>query len=267
MRRTGLFSRTGFIVAQYPGRKNAGPLMQGISRWLGRSSRGHGSGRLATETVEGDHMMTTRKCMMILVGFVLSTVAGCGTKYVFMGVTYTDPQKWLAVQRTYYDGHIEKIPALPKPLAKRALVILPGHGLIMEITQEQVYSNTLKRYGLDRETLKKMNPRNLQVRVKEEGWQSSDIFWDCVANSVKKRALFEEVQVQRSDKPENLPGGDYDAILYISSNLQQWLMKMKSRTESVPVFLDKSKTDPVEQRLSWLGYIEKTLAKEQAGRK
>jgi hypothetical protein len=205
--------------------------------------------------------------MMILVGFVLSMVAGCGPKYGFMGVTYTDPEKWLAAQRTYYDGQVEKIPALPRPLARRALVILPGHGLIMEITEEQAFNNTLKRYGLDRETLKKMNPRNLQVKIVKGGWESSDISWDYFANCVKKRGLFEEVQVQRSDKPGTLPGGDYDAILYISSNLQQWLMKMKSKTESVPVFLDKSKTDPVEQRLSWLGYIEKVLTKKQAGTK
>ena len=213
-------------------------------------------------------MMATQKCTIIVAGLVLSAATGCGsTKYLFMGATYTDPQKWLAAQRTYYDGLIEKIPALPRPLAKRALVILPGHGLIMGITEEQAYSYMLKRYGLTRDMLKKMNRRNLQVRVKEESFQSSDMFWDSAANAVKKRGLFEEVQVERSDKPESLPAGDYDAIIYISSNLEQWLMKIKSKTEPVPVYLDKSKTDLFELRLSWLGYIEKVLAEDQAARK
>lgn len=207
--------------------------------------------------------MATRKCMMILVGFVLSAVAGCGPTYMFMGVTYSNPEKWLAAQRTYYDGQIEKIPALPKPVAQRAMVVVPGHGLIMSIWEEQAFNNTLRSTGIDRKTLKKLNPRNLQVRIVKGSWESTDMFWDHIADTVKKRGLFEDVQVQRSDKPEDLPGGDYDAILYISSNLQQWLMKVKSKTESVPVFFDKSKTDAVEQRLSWLAYIEKVLAKEQ----
>ena len=184
-----------------------------------------------------------------MTGFVLSIVGGCDDyKFAFRGVTYSDPEEALKAQCAYNDDELKNIPSLTESLAKRCLVILPSHSLFQTGARgPQIVGDIIG-----------FSPKGGDFL-----YQTRDQAWDFSAEVIKKRRIFKEVQVERSDKPENLPGDDYDSIIYISSNLQQWFMKIKSQTEPLPIYADESKGYSFEYTMSWLNYIEKVLIKEQ----
>jgi hypothetical protein len=180
--------------------------------------------------------------------FGLSALFGCAPKYTVHGVTYADPEKALEAERNWNREQLKSVAPLAEPVAERALVILPDHGVIMAS-------------GLYRQRIVG-NPDAASQRSREWVLQTIDIGFDFAAEVLQKRGAFREVTVQRSDKPEEFLAHDYDAILYLSPDLNQWFMKIRSQAEPVPVYIDQSKETWGERYFTWAQYIEKVLGEK-----
>lgn len=90
---------------------------------------------------------------------------------------------------------------------------------------------------------------------------------DTMAEILKRRKIFEEVSVTKSDHPETVTSSEYDVIIYLSvsgPNQKQWFLRASSDDESIPIYMDKSLPVGTQRSLSWLDYIEK-IAGENLG--
>lgn len=89
-----------------------------------------------------------------------------------------------------------------------------------------------------------------------------------MAEALKRRKIFEEVSVSKSDHPETMTSSQHDAIIYwllASPRQTQWFLKTPSNNKAVPIYMDQSLPLGAPRTLSWLDYIEKTAA-AQLGR-
>jgi hypothetical protein len=194
--------------------------------------------------INGGIAMVFRRSMTVSVMGVCLALSGCGMPkgYWYDEVRYPKPKQALEAQRAAQDETIAKIQPLAEPVGGRALVILPDRELIWAHVAgpKESYSKSAKEFTL----------------------ATNEMTWELHSEAVKKRHIFRMVEVQRSAKPDSLLASDYDAIIYPSSNLMQWLMKTRKGTEPSPVYVDESKPQGTERIVSWLEYIESVLAEQ-----
>lgn len=170
-----------------------------------------------------------------------------------------------------YDEPIKTISPLSKPLKARALVVVPSRSLLeaklkgpdkpswkrlKRITEFYSVSTFWSRRGIPL-----LIPNAfLDNKTNEFILTGMEKEWEAMGEAVKKRGIFDKVEIQRSDTPNRVPLDDHDSIFYVSSNLRQWFMVTKNQTAPEPVYIDWSKTKPSERAMSWLTYIEVLLS-------
>lgn len=199
-------------------------------------------------------------CFVVTVSFVCSLLASCSEVTCWHnGIWYTDPQKCLDAEKADLDEILNRITPLDAPLLEKGLVILPDQSLLWSASagwgRQQIYN--IYFIYIYSELTSKVNTTYLTYY---------EMQFTAMAESIRKRGFFESIEIQQSDKPESFPAGDYDAIIYISSNLQQWFMKIQDQTKPEPIFIDWSKMQPEEKMMSWLDYIEEVLSKKKRER-
>lgn len=93
--------------------------------------------------------------------------------------------------------------------------------------------------------------------------------FDSMADALRRRKIFQEVSLIKSDKPESAKSNGYDDLIYLlvtGPDQLQWYLKTSSSDEPVPIYFNHSFPINSSQRvLSWLDYIEKTLAVKVGG--
>lgn len=183
--------------------------------------------------------------IVIALAVLCLPLIGCSEKYQYKGTWYTDPQKCLDAQKADQNKLLDKITPLVTPLVGKGLVLVPDDSILWsQITGPKT---------------------QLSQKGKEMLLRSLDMSYALMGESVQKRGIFESAEIQRSDAPERLPTGDYDAVIYLFSG--QWFLRTKADSEAVPIYFDLSKEDAFERIVSWLDNIEKVLSKEQMATK
>lgn len=185
---------------------------------------------------------------IITISYVCLIVSGCAPKmYIYDGIVYTDPEKALQAQRTLFDDHIREmnISPLSEPLASKGLVVLPDKNLI----------GTQLTIGRPKEFCPKNHQKEYMIASTE-----LDIEW--YVRLMRERRIFGQTELQKSDMPEKVPVGSYDAVVYLSSNGRQWLVKMRKRSKPKPIYTNYAVKPGAEQYWNWLINLERVL-KEQ----
>lgn len=186
--------------------------------------------------------MVFKRALIIAISYVCLIVSGCAPKtYIYNGIVYTDPEKALQAQRTLSDDDMREmnISPLSEPLAGKGLVVLPDNKLIWT-----------------------------QMRGPKESWSerqreymitSRELSLDWHVRLIRERRIFGQTEVQRSNIPEKVPIGNYDALVYQSSNGLQWLLKTRNQNKPEPIHMSAAAKTGVERSWSWLINLEGVL--------
>jgi hypothetical protein len=187
-----------------------------------------------------------RKLFLI---FSIIILASCATqKYRFGDIIYDTPEAALKVAQEQCDRNVSVITPTENPLGARALCVLPSRNLI-------------EKKGIRITGTPKPEGINYVVSI-------SEIDQDGMAQALRKRQIFSDVKIVKSNDPETFTMPEYEIIIYrvIKSPDQiQWFLKTSPNKEALPIHMDMSLPVGAPRILSWLKHVE-NLAREQLGK-
>jgi hypothetical protein len=174
---------------------------------------------------------------------IVAIFSGC-YHYRYGETWYSSAEDALKAAREETDRNLSLITSTTNPTNGRALVIIPSNNLI-------------EKKGVRRTDNVAQTAVDYLVSIAEIGF----IFR---AEAVRKRQIFNAVEIERSENPEAAAIGEYDAIIFFTLKAVdqgQWFLKMKSK-DPMPIYADTSLPRGVPRTTSWLNNIEK-LVREQ----
>lgn len=187
--------------------------------------------------------------MRRVVGIIITIIFlyGCISQsvYGYKGAQYASSEAALQAQRDDINQMIAEIKPTNNPLSGKALVVLPSRRLI-ESKAIKLLTGSLSRHWIE----------HLLTAVELEN--------DARAEALKRRKIFEEIAVTKSDQPETVTSPNYNFIIYLklmSPDQMQWYLKTSSTNKSFPIYSDQS-LPGMQQIFFWLDYIEKTAAEQ-----
>jgi len=170
------------------------------------------------------------------------------TKYYYANIPYDTPEAALKVAQETCNRNVSVINPTENPLGGRALCVLPSRKLI-----EKSGKSGTKIYRTP-----KPEAFNHWVSLNE-------IDQDGMAEALRKRQIFNDVKIVKSDDPEMFTIPDYEIIIYSvikEPDQMQWFLKISPNKGPFPIYIDESLPSGPPRIFSWLKNIEK-LARAQ----
>lgn len=190
------------------------------------------------------------KAKIVVICGIVVILCGCAhTIYTYGRAKYASSEAALKAQQDDISRMIAEISPTDNSLGGRALVVLPSQRLIEE--------KGIKTTG----HVKRDDIEYVISTIK--------VGQDAMAEMLKRRKIFEEVSITRSDQPETVTSSGYDIVIYLlvsGPNQKQWFLRTSSNDESIAIYMDQSLPVGAQRALSWLDYIEK-IAGEAGGEK
>lgn len=186
---------------------------------------------------------------VILISFVLLSpilLASCVTNtYKYNNISYDSPEPALAAQRSDMDAILSKVTETKTPIGGSAAVILPSPAYVKK--------NIIVWKG---------TPPTGDPREKLESFiaESSLIDAGSRGEGVRRRRIFDKVEVINSDDPENAPfNSDIALILSKKEGYVRWFIKRKRDNPVVLTEIEEVTTSlpPVQRMLLWLDNVER----------
>ena len=185
---------------------------------------------------------------------------GCSrAMYLYKDDTYGSSEAALQAQRDDINQMIAEIKPTNNPLGAKALVVLPSKKLIERKALKITDSGLLVvdfpppgsgAYGSARHD------------IMEHSITATEFNFDAKTEMLKRRKIFDEISVTKSDQPETVTSSDYNIVIYLklmAPDQMQWYIRTSLTDKPFPIYSDQSLRG-VQQNLSWLDYLEKTAA-------
>jgi hypothetical protein len=174
----------------------------------------------------------------------------CSTHmYKYKDAVFDSPERAIAVQQADHGVILNKITPTENHIGGSALIILPSENLIEKNGLIKLTSGNVHAEGI----------RYLVVSTKNEH--------DLMAESIKKRRIFDTVAVINSDDPEKQTFSE-DIGIYLTYPRQgkaEWFLKRKKDQpiQPVPIYVNNSLGISEIRIIAWLDNIEKVSKADQ----
>jgi hypothetical protein len=191
---------------------------------------------------EGEIFM--RRILALVIAII--SLCGCQSIYKYKSAQYTSSEAALQAQRDDINEMIAEIKPTNNPLGGKALVVLPSRKLI-ESKVVKIFTSSPRREWVEYFVM------------------TIELDNDAKAEVLKRRKIFEEVAVTKSDQPETVMSSDYKIIVYlklIAYDQMQWYLRTSFADRSFPIYSDNSFPAGMQRTFSWLDYLEKTAAEQ-----
>lgn len=181
------------------------------------------------------------------------TLAGCGLKSNYNGTVYGRPEEALKAYGNDLNDRLAKVKPTNNRIGGKALVSLPGATKLKEIGFAGV-----------KESYPDLSPDVLEKNF-EYTAARADAHNGFMADALKKRGIFDDVTVIRSDAPEKADISGYDYLIYLSvpgPYQDQWYIRF-GKNAPMPIYLDysieRSPERDIKRLTSWLMSIEQLV--------
>lgn len=183
-----------------------------------------------------------------LLAFVL--LVGCQVRhdsYTYGGKRYRSPDRPLKALQRDLDDILMNIQPGDDKYEGSAHVVLPSRQLIE--AEGATYTGPKAKLS-----------RNIIDYIVTAMEMNDDLMFAAL----RKRNIFGEVSMERSNRPELIArvGADYVIYKTFKSNQPQWHIKPRTVDSAVPIYTDMSLGTGEERVHSWLKDIEKVLASQ-----
>ncbi len=185
-----------------------------------------------------------RRILALVIAII--SLCGCQSIYKYKSAQYTSSEAALQAQRDDINEMISEIKPTNNPLGGKALVVLPSRKLI-ESKVVKIFTSSPRREWVDYFVM------------------TIELDNDAKAEVLKRRKIFEEVAVTKSDQPETVTTPDYKIIVYLklmAYDQMQWYLRTSFAEKSFPIYADNSLPVGMQRTFSWLDYLEKTAAEQ-----
>ena len=182
---------------------------------------------------------------MLLTFLMLATLTACvPPTYRYGGVAYSTPAEALAAQKVRLDKVINETEPLPAPVAKHARVVVPSKQAILERVPIRARTQEGRDYAAT-------------------GYYNSSM---ALASVIKKRNIFERVEIAETATPEPLapvPGvvTIYRFISY-DGKTGSWYYSSTAHPRE-PLHFDRGQSDLSKRLAYFLNRIEELAAMEK----
>ena len=177
---------------------------------------------------------------------LFSAASSCTrAQFGYGGTLYPSAGAALEAQRRQNASTLSEIPRSTNPVDGRALLVLPSRALIRQ--------RGIRTTG---------PPTEEQI---EFIVTAVEVGYDNMADALRKRQIFDDLTVKKSDEPESVKPDKHDVIIYPtlpSSGQVQWFLRTGSPTsEAVPIYTNQTLSGR-EQMLAWLDYVAQTATEQ-----
>ena len=198
-------------------------------------------------------MRVKRLAFMVV---IIVTLGGCGLNCNYNGKVYNSSDKAMKAYSKDLNDRLEKIKQTDKHIGGKALVALPNATILEETCSAGV-----------KENWPDVNPRDSFYRKRiAYTVLRADAHYGFMADAVKKRGIFDDVTVIRSDAPEKADISGYDYLIYLSVSgpyKDQWYLRF-GKNAPMPIYLDysieRSPERDIRRTTSWLTTIEQLVS-------
>jgi len=182
------------------------------------------------------------------------TLAGCGGLSYYNGKAYHNPEEALKAYRADLNDRLASIAPTGNRIGGKALVALPNTAILVEAFLSGAKENPPLFAPEDYED-------DLPLTAAR-----ADAHYGFMADALKKRGVFDDVTVIRSDAPEKADIAGYDYLIYLSvpgPYKDQWYIRF-GKNAPMPIYLDysieRSPERDVRRTNAWLMSIEQLVA-------